>query len=152
MDHHCNDCCNHEQPVPLQQSLLEVEFQRGLWGYILRDPTAAQVETFIDQRGKDCVNSQDASGYTPLLYAARRLGGEEVCSVLLKRGADVNAATRGFGQTPLHRAVSVGSVEIVALLLQYGAERSVKDSRGKTAYDVAVERSDVRLQALLGPK
>ncbi len=61
--------------------------------------------------------------------------------LLIDRGADVNA--RGdFGQTPLHFAVRDGghkAVEIVAMLVQAGADVSAKDDRlGENALGFAV--------------
>ena len=38
-------------------------------------------------------------------------------------------------QRPLHKAVRDKNVEIVLLLVQYGADPMAKDSKGRTAYD-----------------
>ena len=40
-------------------------------------------------------------------------------------------------------------IEMVQLLLDYGADPSLKDSEGYTAYDYAVENKDVKLRDLL---
>ena len=41
-------------------------------------------------------------------------------------------------QTPLHLAVDYGNVEIVKLLLSFGAQPNVKDNDGNTALHLAV--------------
>jgi ankyrin repeat protein len=50
------------------------------------------------------VNACDADGNTPLLLAAI-YAGPECVELLLKKGADVNAANK-LGATPLHRAAT----------------------------------------------
>jgi len=53
------------------------------------------------------------------------------------------------GFAPLHYAVIGGSAEIVATLLQKGANRSLKDSVGKTALYLAVENGHQDIVKLL---
>lgn len=127
------------RPLPLQQSLDEVDFERGLWGYILRQPSAEQVRTFIGKHGASCVDKPDKSGYTPLLYAARQ-GDVAICEVLLKFGADPNSATPGLRQTSLHRAAAQGHAHVVKLLLMYHAVADVKDANGKTPAFYAADK------------
>ena len=138
-------CACLSAPVPLQQSLTEVAFEKGLWGYILRGASATQIRSFIMDKAASSsdsthkiANEKDSTGYTPLLYAAR--GGEsEVCAVLIELGADVNATTPGLQQSSLHRAAAQGHVSTVVLLLAHGAERSLVDSAGRTALSYAEE-------------
>jgi ankyrin repeat protein len=119
----------------MQQSLDDVAFERGLWGYIIREPTGAQVAAFIASHGQGCVDLPDKAGFTPLLYAARH-GNAEACEVLLSRGASITSATPGFRQTALHRAAMAGHVEVAKVLLRHGAERFATDLRGKTPLDL----------------
>lgn len=146
--HACGPHCNHTAPVPMQQSLDEVEFEKGLWGYITRRPTAQQVEQFIESHDSSVVDKPDKSGYTPLLYAARQ-GDPDICRVLLLRGASVNVATRGLGQTALHRAAQQGHEAVCGLLLEYGADPSARDGSGKTAADIAAEKGFEKLHKML---
>lgn len=61
---------------------------------------------------------------------------------MLKRGADVNAANEG-GLTPLFYAVTVlKDPDAVKLLLDNGADASVKDAKGRTLLSLAQTRSD----------
>jgi hypothetical protein len=55
--------------------------------------------------------------------------------LLLDKGASVNATNRD-GNTPLHIAAFLCNEEIVRLLLQRGANPSLKNKRGETAVDV----------------
>mmetsp|Transcript_81957 Transcript_81957/g.228428 ORF Transcript_81957/g.228428 Transcript_81957/m.228428 type:complete len:140 (-) Transcript_81957:166-585(-) len=68
---------------------------------------------------------KDASGRTALLHAARE-GHVEVCAVLLKAGADVEATDRD-NMTPLSYAARKRHSEICQLLLHYGADIEATD-------------------------
>ena len=88
------------------------------------------------------VNVRDAQGYTPLRYASQGPYSSftnlkftallsNVARLLLKHGADVNAA--GYNRwTPLHEAVQLGRVEVVRVLLEHGANVDAEDNDGKT--------------------
>ena len=68
-----------------------------------------------------------------------------IVELLIRNGAKVNCRTipgvvtlcfprdiRTRGETPLHRAAAYGSVEIIRLLLDAGADRSAKDAHGES--------------------
>jgi ankyrin repeat protein len=74
-----------------------------------------------------------------------RLRYDLVVKVLLRAGADPNAATnhgaptgafmrdaRTRGETPLHRSALFGTPETIALLLGCGANREARDAFGET--------------------
>ena len=62
------------------------------------------------------------------------------------------------GKTPLHLACQEGHLEVVRILMSYGADSNLLDNDGKTAWDLAAEHghapileyldglSDVRLE------
>jgi ankyrin repeat protein len=92
-------------------------------------------------------------GFSPLQYAAYK-GDVELCRLLLDHGANVNEMViepgwPGHGRTPLHWAVMGGHVEVVRLLLSRGAKVNIKDEDGKTALDLAREKRDREIIALL---
>jgi hypothetical protein len=58
----------------------------------------------------------------------------------LEYGADVNAMNKQR-ETPLHEVAGRGHKEIVTTLLFFGADPTLKDSRGRTVLDVAIESS-----------
>ena len=68
-----------------------------------------------------------------------------IVDLLIRNGAEVNCRTipgvvtfcfprdiRTRGETPLHRAAAYGSVEMIKLLLDAGAERSTQDAHGES--------------------
>ena len=60
----------------------------------------------------------------------------ELVRRLLAAGAAPNVCQQG-GWTPLHEAAQRGHADMVALLLQHGAERGLRSDEGKTALDLA---------------
>jgi len=58
--------------------------------------------------------------------------------LVLKNGADPNLVqTCCCNRTPLHNAVGWESLQVVKLLLKYGADKTKKDCDGKTPLDYA---------------
>jgi ankyrin repeat protein len=100
------------------------------------------------------VDAADKGGATPLHRAVRARNAFAVRS-LLEAGARVDLRLKKEGSTPLHLAV-YGSgaggtadteseqLEIIAVLLQHGADPLARDARCRTAIDYATS-SDVRL-------
>ena len=72
--------------------------------------------------------------HEPALYAAIRGGHRDIVELLIQHGADVNAKNNTWRRvyTPLQRAAITGRTEAVKLLLEAGANISVKDDRGQT--------------------
>jgi hypothetical protein len=93
----------------MQQTLDELDFDRGLWGACSRGDLD-RVTELLDERKRD-PNERDLSGYTPLHYAAR-LGHGQVCSLLLRKKADVDPLAGESAATPLHRACGASHIEV----------------------------------------
>ena len=96
--------------------------------------------------GED-VNQTDKNGVTPLHHAVRFRSPAAV-RALLENGARVNQACTRSGSTPLHRAVtSTGApgtagkeeeaIQIIEILLEYGANAALRNKSGKRAADYA---------------
>jgi len=79
------------------------------------------------------VNERVKSDGTTALLAATEAGHADVVSILLRRGADVNATTTDVGTTPLIVAAKAGDAATVKLLLASHANVGAKASRGRTA-------------------
>ena len=60
--------CSHTSPSTVQQSMDEVEFERGIWA-AARDGEEVRLMELL-RKGWD-PSSMDSSGYTALHYAAR---------------------------------------------------------------------------------
>jgi hypothetical protein len=76
------------------------------------------------RRAQDLGKPSHGDGYTPLQTAARH-GRGEVVALLIKKGADVNAAD-GYGYTPLHLAAEGGHLDVVKRLVTAGAKVGAK--------------------------
>lgn len=93
--------------------------------------------------------SYSADGFTPLHFAAF-FGGPDAVSLLLRRGAEVDAFGRGWMTgTALHSAVSRNHADAVRLLLDAGANPDARQSSGWTPLHAAAANGDVATADLL---
>ena len=119
----------------------------------VRDTTGKTALVYAAARGFDDVvrrlldagvdvNAHAGNELTPLMWAAGHDEGvgaaavDRVVDVLLTHGAALDA-TDNRGRTALMIAAALGDGSTVALLLQRGADRTLKDKDGKTALDLA---------------
>ena len=72
----------------------------------------------------------------------------QMTEMLLKKGASVNATQSG-GWTPLHEVAFHGEIKLVRLLLDWGADKTIKSDDGKTAIDMALQQGHTDVIALL---
>ena len=73
----------------------------------------------------------------------------EIVKFLLDQGyCTINDTSRG-GLTALMFAARDSTIEMVQVLLDYGADKSIKDNYGKTAYDYAVQSNHKDIISLL---
>jgi tankyrase len=122
-----------------------------------RNPNPEKQRAEIDAliRGGADVHETDKNGVTPLHHAVRFRSPAAV-EALLKHGAAVNQPCKRSGATALHRAVtSTGAPgtagkaaearQIIAILLEYGADPSIKNKMGKTPADYLPANESRRL-------
>jgi uncharacterized protein len=106
------------------------------------------------------IHETEKNGVTPLHFAVRFRSPAAV-AVLLAHGANANQACKRSGSTPLHRAVtSTGAPstagkqaeanQIIQLLLEHGADPSIRNKIGKRPADYV--RDDDILRLLRNPK
>ena len=109
-----------------------------------------KVSKLLVSKGKKYMNQRDKSGRTPLHIAAN-LGHDEILSILISSGANLNATEEAIplnasqmtfnamGVTPLHHAVDQYRVNSVKLLVSAGAQINPKTLTGKTPFDRAIK-------------
>ena len=92
---------------------------------------------FLIDAGAD-VNIAGPRGVLPLNYAC--VDAPESASILLENGAKVNAADE-IGCMPLHIAAQNGAIEVMRILIAYGANVNAEtsDHRAMTALHIAAE-------------
>lgn len=102
--------------------------------------SAPELFPYMISKGLD-VNARGLKKWTMLHKAANERKRESVVH-LLEAGADVNAQQARSNITPLHLAAFRGDVEIVNLLLDAGADPTLRlaELDGRTAEDVANEK------------
>ena len=93
------------------------------------------------------VGTPTKSGLTELMVAAD-IGDLESTKLLLNKFNNINE-TNHYGETALIRATIKGHQDVVAYLLELGADKTKKDKLNKTAFDWAEEKSDKELTNLL---
>jgi len=141
---HAENCGCLQHSSETQQSLSELEFERGIWNAAIYNEVD-RIKYFISN-GK--TNERDNFGYTALHYAARN-GNKEICELLIKDGrANLNAITKG-GATPLHRASMMGHLKIVQLLIEFNAILNIQDEDGQTSLHRAAQRGHFGVCKLL---
>ena len=63
----------------------------------------------------------------------------KIIKLLLKHGADVHQRDPQFGQAGIHRAAECGLVDVIACLLENGADPNEPDGMGQTPLHFAAE-------------
>ena len=145
MNHECTSCSCPPLSTPYNQSLDELDFERGIWQAAYYGDTS-KISSFLN-KGTNA-NIRDASGYTALHYASRN---NHLTTVkqLLSAGACVNVLTKCGRDTPLHRAAYMGHEDVVRCLLENGADVMLQNEDGQTALHKAVIGGHVRVVGLL---
>ena len=69
---------------------------------------------------------------------------------IIDAGVDVNETRRNSGFTPLMAAVCYNRKEIVTMLLEHGADKSLRDRQGLTGADYAKKTHRKQMLELLG--
>ncbi|XP_022232645.2 ankyrin repeat domain-containing protein 39 [Drosophila obscura] len=141
MDNHRADNCKcHKQSQPAQQTLSDMDFDRGIWNAAIYN----EVDRVRDFIKKGQAMARDDCDYTALHYAARS-GNAQICKLLIDEGnVDVNATTKA-GATALHRAAMMGHLDIVKLLTEHKANLLLQDECGQSALHRAALRGHLEV-------
>ena len=107
--------------------------------------------------GKDAtlVTAKNNRGYTPMHHAAQTGKVDAVKFLIEKSDASnrdkiINGVSRFDRRTPLSKAVSKEMGDIVRVLLEAGANKDIKDWRGRTALSHAKRKNNAVIQDILG--
>ena len=76
---------------------------------------------------------------------------EPITKLLIGHGAHLNSQDF-FEESPLHRASYGENVALARALIVHGTCLDLKNKKGQTALDIATEKDNVRMMALLKPK
>lgn len=85
----------------------------------------------------------------PALHVAAEKGFGRILELLIKAGADANAADND-SRTPLMKAATSDNTEALDILLKAGAKPETADAHGMNAYDHAVANGKAKSKSFLG--
>ncbi|MBZ3869259.1 Palmitoyltransferase ZDHHC13 [Sciurus carolinensis] len=88
------------------------------------------------------VNMTDVNGQTPLMLSAHKVIGPEPTGFLLKFNPSLNVVDKIHQNTPLHWAVTAGNVNAVDKLLEAGSSLDVRNVKGLTPLDMALQNKN----------
>ncbi|KDO31978.1 hypothetical protein SPRG_03194 [Saprolegnia parasitica CBS 223.65] len=120
--------------VVLRHDMVDVVMARHPFHYAAVEGHDVFLQVLLETRLVTDVNMQDVDGCSALYYAAAN-GHVDVVRRLLEAGADPNLCS--VRRSPLHCAVSWQRTNCVALLLENGASRDVRDLDHLTPLDIA---------------
>ena len=103
---------------------------------MLKEAKIAEAISYVKEGKLKNVDSVDEHGTTVLQYAAFR-GYYELCDLLIKAGADVNAKTHDQGYSALMFATISNHKRVVHLLLENDADVDYTNQIGRTASQMA---------------
>lgn len=89
-------------------------------------------------------------GNTPLLVATSRQSAHQAAVILLNSGANIHVKNNENDTPLLLAARNCGDIKLLKMLVERGADINATGSKGKTAYDIALDRG-VRNIAFLKP-
>jgi len=98
----------------------------------------------------ELVAVREEDGSTPLNCAAWK-GHAEIAALLIDRGADIHAQSRGghYGGTPLHQAAHANNRAVAELLIQRGADVHLKSLNGRTPLEETAAHNATAVAKLL---
>ena len=103
----------------------------------------------LQTKAKSGTLDMSVAGELHPLTVAAKLGDAKIVAVLLKHGAPKDVVSVITGKTPLHFAAAAGCFPVVELLLEFGADSSIKDRQSMTALMCAAYHGHARVVDLL---
>lgn len=138
-----NGRSNHRSGREVAALLLEYGAGYDIWSACGLDDVWRVAQLLREDPGM--ANAGDASGYTPLHWAAKQ-GALGCARLLLDAGAEVDPDSNSL-KTPLHQAAVAhqnmaflpSNVDLMALLIEAGADVDAQDSKGRTPLFLACQ-------------
>ncbi|KAI6068568.1 Palmitoyltransferase [Aix galericulata] len=96
---------------------------------------------YLISKGQN-IDTTDLNGQTPLMLSAQKVMGQEPTKFLLKFNPSLNAVDNVQKNTALHWAITSGNISAVDLLLEAGASMDIKNVKGETPLDLAIQTQD----------
>ncbi len=135
----------------------EIQDAQGRTGLLLSvsQGFSATVKVLLEKHANP--NIKDNTGKTPLMMAAKN-GFRRIVRLLLDYDANINALEYNeksldevsSQMTALSYAARGGHAGIVSILLEHGADTSLRNNDGESAFDIARKNGYSDIQALLG--
>ena len=97
---------------------------------------------------KDLLNVFDSNNLTPLMLSVQDLQIDSTLQLLMG-GADPNVPQPSTGDTALHMATQLGSVQLVKLIIAYGGGIDTLNRKSQTPIDIAKEQGNDEIVAVL---
>lgn len=95
------------------------------------------------------VNLKDNCGNTALIWSIQIEGRDAISQLLIEAGTKIN--DQNNGSTALMTACLFGRCNTVQSLITAGADKTIKNKRGETAYDIAIQCGYEKIVKLLKP-
>ena len=97
-----------------------------------------------------CIYIRDSWGLSALHYAcSNQMDAVDVCRLLLDYGADINQTCHLNGQTPLFYASMKGNKKLCELLLDRGADMTIKNRWGESCLEIATRKNEYEVVKIL---
>lgn len=91
------------------------------------------------------LNIQDSNGYTPLMLAIQKEDLNQIEKLLNYGAAHTSHNQYDSGDTPLHYASYIGNLNVVLLLVDYGAEIDQLNSKKMTPLMYSIQKGHLKL-------
>lgn len=123
------------------------EAGESVLAYALKSRVDRDMLELLIESGADLFYADDEG--VSILDFAITYNNMYIIQLLLGKGKDINEVTRRSGFTPLMAAVCYGRYDIMKVLLEAGADVTLADSKGLTAYGFAKKMQKTGMMKLL---
>jgi len=132
----------------------EIEFENGYLDgeprlfWAVRYNELEKIKKWIKEG--DDIHARDEKIGRTAFYLAVRLEHPEVAEFLIEKGAKINDRDND-DRTPLMSSLFINdnNTKIVQLLLSHGADKTLQDKKGKTAFDYLIRSASLELKELV---